>query len=365
MKPMIDLRKQYAGIKDEVLRTVNEILESSQYVLGKKVSDLETEIRNYHGVKEAIGVASGTDALHLSLKSLGIGDGDEVITSPFTFFATAEAILYTGAKPVFADILPDTYNIDPLLIEKKITKRTKAILPVHIFGHPADMGQIMEIARDGSLKVVEDCAQSFGASLNGRKTGSFGDAGCFSFYPSKNLGGCGDGGMIILDNREAAETIRMLRNHGSRGGYRHECLGYNSRLDEIQAGILLVKFGKIDEYNSKRRENAALYNRMLAGNVSCPIERPGAYHVYHQFTIRSKRRDYIKQRLKEKGISSVVYYPIPLHMQKAFEFLGCGEGSFPVAEQVSKEVLSLPMYPELDAEDIKLTSDTIISCLNE
>jgi len=308
MRPMIDLKKQYLGVKDEILHVVNEILESSHYILGQRVSELEADVRNYHGVKEAIGVASGTDALHLSLKSLGIGPGDEVITSPFTFFATVEAILYTGAKPVFADIEPDTFNIDPALIEEKITKHTKAILPVHIFGHPAGMGKIMEIAADTGLKVVEDCAQAFGASLHGRKTGSFGDAGCFSFYPSKNLGACGDGGMIALNNMEAAATIKMLRNHGSIGGYRHECLGYNSRLDEIQAGILLVKFRKIDEYNSRRRENACLYNRLLAGSVDCPVERPGALHVYHQYTIRSRQRDHIQQRLKEKGTASITPY---------------------------------------------------------
>jgi len=213
--------------------------------------------------------------------------------------------------------------------------------------------------------VVEDCAQAFGASLHGRRTGSFGDTGCFSFYPSKNLGACGDGGMIVLNNVEAAGTIKMLRNHGSKGGYRHECLGYNSRLDEIQAGILLVKFRKIDEYNSRRRENAYIYNRLLDGSVVCPVERPGALHVYHQYTIRSGRRDYIQQRLKEQGTASVVYYPIPLHMQKALEFLGHGEGSFPVTEQVSREVLSLPMYPELDAADIHYTADTILACLKE
>ncbi len=365
MKPMIDLKKQYAGIKDEILHVVNEILESSQYVLGKKVSELEADIRDYHVVKEAIGVASGTDALHLALKSFGIGTGDEVITSPFTFFATVEAILYTGAKPVFVDIDHETCNIDPTLIEKKITKHTKAILPVHIFGHPADMENIMDIAAVSGLKVVEDCAQSFGASLQGRKTGSFGDAGCFSFYPSKNLGACGDGGMILLNDLEAAAAIKMLRNHGSRGGYRHECIGYNSRLDEIQAGILLVKFRRIDEYNGRRRENAHLYNRLLAGSVICPVERPGAFHVYHQYTIRSSRRDYIQQRLKEQGIASVVYYPIPLHMQKALEYLGCEEGSFPVTEQVSKEVLSLPMYPELEAADIQCIADAIRACLKD
>ncbi|MBI5212622.1 MAG: DegT/DnrJ/EryC1/StrS family aminotransferase [Nitrospirae bacterium] len=369
MKPMIDLKKQYLEIKDEVFSVLNEILESSQYVLGKKVLELEDDIRKYHEVKEAIGVASGTDALHLSLKALGVGEGDEVITTPFTFFATAEAILYTGAKPVFVDIEPDTYNIDVSMIEKKITKKTKAIAPVHIFGHPADMKTIMDIASKCNLKVVEDCAQSFGASLNGKKTGSFGDAGCFSFYPSKNLGAYGDGGMIVLNDSGAADEIRKLRNHGSVGGYRHECIGYNSRLDEIQAGVLLVKFKRIDAYNGKRREKAALYNSLLSDIVACPVEKDGAYHVYHQYTIRidggNSRRDFIQQQLKEHGIPSVVYYPVPLHLQEALKFLGFKKGDFPVSEQVPMEVLSLPVYPELDEADIRSASEVIRTCLRK
>lgn len=363
MKPMIDLKKQYMEIKDEVLSMLNEILESSQYILGKKVVEFEDCIKRYHGVQEAIGVASGTDALHLSLKAFGIKEGDEVITTPFTFFATVEAILYTGARPVFVDIEPYTYNIDASLIENKITERTKAILPVHIFGHPVDMKKIMDIASKYNLKVIEDCAQSFGAHLDGKKTGSFGDAGCFSFYPSKNLGAYGDAGMITLNDLQAADEIRKLRNHGSKGGYRHECLGYNSRLDEIQAGILIVKFKRIDLYNSKRRENASLYNSLLSDIVICPVEKEGAYHVYHQYTIRSKKRDIIQQCLKEHGISSVVYYPIPLHLQEATRFLGYREGDFPVAEQVSREVLSLPIYPELIEDDIRFTSEVIRKCL--
>ncbi len=363
MKPMIDLKRQYLGIKEEILFMIDEVLESSQYVLGKRVSELEQGIREYHRVKEAIGVASGTDALHLSLKALGIGEGDEVITTPFTFFATVEAILYAGAKPVLIDIEPDTYNIDVSRLEKKITKNTKAIVPVHLFGHPADMKAVMDIAAGSGLKVVEDCAQSFGASLDGIKTGGFGDAGCFSFYPSKNLGAYGDGGMIVLNEPQLADTIKKLRNHGSRGGYRHECLGYNSRLDEMQAGVLLVKFKRIDEYNRKRREKAALYTRLLSDIVTCPIEKDGAYHVYHQYTIRNPQRDFIQQQLREHGVSSVVYYPIPLHLQEALNFLGHREGSFPVAEQAAKEVLSLPMYPELDEADIKYASDVIHRCL--
>ena len=345
--PMLDLKIQLQNIKDEILEVLTEILTSSQYILGPKVSEFEGKVAGYIGVPEAIGVASCTDALHLSLDSFGIGHGDEVITSPFTFFATAEAILYTGAQPVFVDIAPDTFNIDVNQVEEKITENTKAILPVHLYGHMADMKSIMNLARRHGLKVIEDCAQSFGAELNGEKAGSFGDAGCFSFYPSKNLGGYGDGGMIVLHDPQIAGTIRKLRNHGSKESYIHEKVGFNSRLDEIQAGILLVKLKHIDEYNRERRRKAALYTELLSDKVTCPIEKKGIYHVYHQYTIRSPRRDEIQKRLREKGISSVVYYPVPLHLQEALRFLGYTRGDFPVAEKASQEVLSLPIYPEL------------------
>lgn len=363
MKPMIDLKRQYLDIKDEILSVLNEIFESSQYILGKKALELEKRISNYHGVCEAIGVASGTDALYLSLLSLGIGKGDEVITTPFTFFATAEAIIYAGAKPVFVDIDPDTFNIDASQIRHEINEKTRAILPVHIFGHPADMNEIMEIAKKHNLKVIEDCAQSFGASINGKKVGSFGDAGCFSFYPSKNLGAYGDGGMITIDNPEIAQKVRMLRNHGSKGSYRHEIIGYNSRLDEIQAGVLLVKFKKIDEYNIKRRQKAMLYNSLLSDVVSCPVEKGDIAHVYHQYTILSEKRDTIQSYLKEKGIPSVIYYPVPLHLQEALRYLGYKENDFPVTERISSQVLSLPIYPELDERDIISTSEAIRECL--
>jgi len=352
MIPMVDLSKQFREIKDEVFKVITEILESSHYILGAKVLELEKKVAGYTNVKEAIGVASGTDALHLAIDALGIGEGDEVITTPFTFFATAEAILYTGATPVFVDIEKETFNIDADSIEEHITDKTKAILPVHLFGHPADMVKIREIAGRHRLKVIEDCAQAFGADLNNRKAGSLGDAGCFSFYPSKNLGGFGDGGMITLNNEKVTGIIKELRNHGSKGSYRHDSVGFNSRLDEIQAGILLVKFEHIEEYNKKRRRNAALYNELLSDIINCPVERKGAYHVYHQYTIRSAKRDKIQQKLKENGVSSVVYYPVPLHLQKALKFLGYRKGDFPVAEKAVREVLSLPMYPELEGEAI-------------
>jgi UDP-2-acetamido-2-deoxy-ribo-hexuluronate aminotransferase len=352
MVPMVDLKKQFQEIKDEVFHVLTEILESSKYILGTKVSEFEKKVANYHGVREAIGVASGTDALHLSIDALGIGEGDEVITTPFTFFATVEAILYTGAVPVFVDIEPDTLNIDASQIEANVTKKTKAILPVHLFGHPSDMKKILNIAKKHRLKVIEDCAQSFGAEVNGKKVGSIGDAGCFSFYPSKNLGGYGDGGMIIVNSSKMADTIRELRNHGSRGSYIHKRVGFNSRLDEIQAGILLVKLMRIDEYNKKRRQNAALYNNLLSDKVTRPIEKKDTYHVYHQYTIISRKRDGIQQKLKENGISSVIYYQVPLHLQEALKFLGYQKGDFPVAEKAAKEVLSLPMYPELEESEI-------------
>ena len=359
MIPMIDLKKQFAEIKDEVLTTVTDILEGAHYILGPRVSEFEKKVAAYHGVSEAIGVASGTDALHLAVEALGIGDGDEVITTPFTFFATAEAVIYTGAIPVFVDIDPETMNIDPAQIEAKITENTKAIIPVHIFGHPADMDKIMTIAKKYNLHVIEDCAQSFGADINGRKTGSFGDVGCFSFYPSKNLGAFGDGGMVTLNDAELVDRIRVLRNHGSKGAYRHESVGFNSRLDELQAGILLVKFRRIDDYNRLRRKNAALYNTLISDKVIKPVERPGMTHVYHQYTLRSGQRDKVQQKLLEKDISSVVYYPIPLHLQEALSFLDHKKGDFPVAEEAAANVLSLPMYPELEEKTIKEIAEIV------
>jgi UDP-2-acetamido-2-deoxy-ribo-hexuluronate aminotransferase len=353
MIPMVDLKRQFNDIKQELFDVLTEVLESSQYILGPKVRELEKSIAAYHGVSEAVGVASGTDALHLALDAIGIGEGDEVITTPFTFFATAEAILYTGATPVFVDIEPDTMNINPAKIEERITARTKAILPVHLFGHPADMERIQRIAKEYNLSVIEDCAQSFGAAIKGRKAGSFGDAACFSFYPSKNLGAFGDGGMVVLGDDTIASDIRKLRNHGSVGAYRHESVGFNSRLDEIQAAVLLVKMKRIDAYNQKRRQVASLYNALLSDAVVLPTERPGCTHVYHQYTIRTPERNTLQMRLRENDISSVVYYPIPLHLQEAAGFLGYKKGDFPVAEETADKVLSLPIFPELEEATVR------------
>ncbi|MBI4684294.1 MAG: DegT/DnrJ/EryC1/StrS family aminotransferase [Nitrospirae bacterium] len=362
MVPMLDLKKEFGEIKTELLDMLTEILGSSHYILGPKVAELEKKIAEYIGVPSAIGVASGTDALHLSIDALDIGEGDEVITTPFTFFATAEAVIYTGATPVFVDIEPDTFNIDPTRIEEKITPKTKAIIPVHLFGHPADMKEIQRIAKKYNLRIIEDCAQAFGAAVHGKKTGSFGDAGCYSFYPSKNLGAYGDGGMITINDINVAEIIKKLRNHGSGGAYRHETIGFNSRLDEIQAGILLIKFKRIDESNSKRRQKAALYTKLLSGKAKCPSEKDGFYHVYHQYTITSPERNAIQSRLKDKGFSSVVYYPIPLHLQDALSYLGYKEGDFPVAERAAKEVLSLPIHPYLEEKTIEEIARVINGC---
>lgn len=361
MKPMLDLKKQYIGIKDELISEITSVLESSQFVLGPKVREFEEKVAAYHKAEDAIAVASGTDALHLALVAFGVGKGDEVITTPFTFFATTEAILYTGAKPVFVDIEPDTFNIDPAKIAKKIRKKTKAIMPVHMFGHPADMDAIMKIADKHGLGVVEDCAQSFGASINGKMTGSFGDFGAFSFYPSKNLGAYGDGGIITVRDKKHSEKIRSLRNHGSAGGYAHKYIGWNSRLDEIQAAILLVKLKRINEYNELRRRNAGLYNTILSPKFKTPVERPGCKHVYHQYTIRCQDRDRVKDSLGQKGIPSVIYYPIPVHLQEAVSFLSRMKGDFPIAEAAANEVLSLPMYPELAKEDIEEAAKALLS----
>lgn len=351
--PMVDLGAQFKAIENEIKEKINEIIGSTRFILGPNLDALEKEVASYHGIPYGVGLASGTDALHLSLRALGIGRGDEVITTPFTFIATAEAISYTGAKPIFVDIDPITFNIDPSRVEERITDKTKAILPVHLFGHPADIDPIISIAKRYNLKVIEDSAQAFGAVYKGKKVSTFGDTGCFSFYPSKNLGCYGDGGMLITGNNEVAERTRSLRNHGSMELYHHSEIGFNSRLDELQAGILRIKLQRIDEYNRKRREKALIYKERLKGiPLILPEERPEAYHVYNQFTIRSNKRDIIMKALREKSIASVIYYPLPLHLQAVYQNLGHKENDFPESENASREVLSLPIYPELIEEQI-------------
>ncbi len=360
---MLDLKAQHEPIKEEIKTALKEILDSGRFILGNNVSSFEQEVAAYHGVKNAVGLASGTDALYLSLKALDIKEGDEVITTPFTFIASAESITYVGATPVFADIDENTLNIDPAKIEEKITSKTRAIVVVHLFGQPADMDEIMAISHKYGLKVIEDSAQAFGAKYNDTPIGSIGDAGCFSFYPSKNLGAYGDGGMMITNNPEVSGKVSLLRNHGTVGPYEHEFIGYNSRLDEIQAAILRIKLRHIDTYNRKRREIAALYTSLLAGAVKCPVELPDRYHVYHQYTLLTPRRSDVNKALAERGISSVVYYPAPLHYQKAFEYLGCKAGDFPQSETAAKEVLSLPIYPELELEKARMIAEVILKAL--
>lgn len=352
--PMVDLKIQYESIKDEINSAVLSVIQSTHFILGPQGKAFEEEVAAYHGVKHAVAVASGTDALHLSLLAAGIKRGDEVITTPFTFIATAEAVSYIGAVPVFVDINADTFNMDVNKIEAAITRKTRAILPVHLYGQSVEMDGLMQIAEKHGLRVIEDCAQSFGAEFNGKKTGTFGDLGCFSFFPSKNLGAYGDGGMVITDDAKLAKRMLGLRNHGSQVRYYHDEIGFNSRLDEVQAAILRVKLKHIDEYNTKRRDNAMRYNKNLAvPGIETPREMNGAKHVYHQYTIKIKNRDGVKQALDAANVSNMIYYPVPLHLQAAYKDINMKPGSLPVTERAASEVLSLPMYPELTEEQIR------------
>jgi len=357
---MVDLKRQYRALKTEIDAAVSDVLEQTQFILGPNVSLFEQEVAAYHQLPHAIGVANGTDALLLALRACGIKSGDEVITSPFTFIATAEVIAQLGAIPVFADISPSSFNLDPNLLAEKITPRTKAIIPVHLFGHPVDMDPIMKIAAKNDLRVIEDCAQAFGAKYKTQLVGTIGDMGCFSFFPSKNLGGYGDGGMVITKSEQVAGQIKMLRNHGSSQRYHHSEVGYNSRLDEIQAAILRVKLKYIDQFNSARRKNAAAYCAAInQQNVILPSVAEGCEHVFHQFTIRSPRREVIAHALTEKNIASAVYYPVPLHQQQVFMKLYNCSIKLPLSEICAREVLSLPMFPELAGDEIQLIADVI------
>lgn len=364
MIPMVDLNTQYHNLKDEIDRAVMETLESSQFILGPQVTAFEEEAARYLGTDHAVAVASGTDALHLALLAAGIGPGDEVITSTFTFIATAEAIRYVGATPVFVDIDSRTFNIAPELIERAITPRTRGVIPVHLFGQPADLKAINRICDRHGLVLIEDCAQSFGAPVDGRKTGTYGAAGCYSFFPSKNLGCYGDGGLVVCQSDDMADRLRMLRNHGSRQRYHHDLIGFNSRLDEIQAAILRVKLKHIDEFNEGRRRVAARYNELLWDMVQTPLIDGNGLHVYHQYTVLTNHRELLMERLGQAGIASAIYYPIPLHRQAVFaqEY---SESILPVAEHVTGRCLSLPIYPEMPEESIQLVAETISRALVE
>lgn len=352
MIPMVDLKGQYHALKDDIDRGLLQALDETRFILGPNVQAFEQETAAYLGVKHAISCASGTDALHLALRAAGLGEGDEVITSPFTFIATAEAIRYVGATPVFVDVDPKTYNIDAQQVAAAITPRTRALLPVHLFGQPADMGALADIAKRHALVVIEDCAQSFGADIDAAMTGGIGLAGAHSFFPSKNLGCYGDGGMVTTQSDEIAEAVQVLRNHGSRERYHHDIIGYNSRLDELQAVILRVKLKHIARFNQERRRVAHAYSERLADCVTTPFEDGIGTHVYHQYTLLSERRDAIQQALSAEEIASAIYYPIPLHQQKAFA-TECAGMTLPNSEMLASQCLSLPVYPELQEAHIE------------
>lgn len=363
--PPIDLAQQYKTIEEEINTAVLSVLASGRYIGGNTVENFEREFAAYIGVSEAVSCNSGSDALYLALRALGIGAGDEVITTPFTFIATAEAISTVGATPVFVDIDAQTFNLDINQVSSVISDKTKAILPVHLFGQPVDMTRLMAIAQKHNLVVIEDCAQATGAAWGEKgeqKVGSISHVGCFSFFPTKNLGAFGDGGAITTNDRQIAATVRMLKEHGSRSRYYHEEIGVNSRLDALQAAILQVKLGHLETWNNQRSQVAARYQNLLAPlpGIVLPQSLPGGKSVWNQYTIRiltsenqdnkSQRRDRVRTKMQEQGITSMVYYPIPLHLQPVYQNLGYQPGSLPVAEQICHEVLSLPMFPELTQE---------------
>lgn len=354
--PLMDIKAQYIELKEEIDNAVENVFKESDFILGEHVSRFEEELANYCGVRYAVGVASGTDALTLVLDAWGISEGDEVITTPFTFFATAEAIMRVGATPIFADIDGSTFNIKPEAVEAAVTSKTKAIIPVHIFGQTSDMDPILEIARKNNLLVLEDACQAIGSKYKGKKAGSLGDAAAFSFFPTKNLGGAGDGGAVTTDQESLAEELKILRVHGSKEKYFHDKLGYNSRLDALQAAVLSVKIKKLDEWNEKRRYIASLYREGLEGlPVRLPHEHHFCYHVYHLYVIRvpDGKRDELKSFLSERGIGCGVYYPLPLHLQKACRGYGYSEGSLPEAEAASREALAIPMFPQMSESQVE------------
>ena len=387
---LIDLKAQYESLSDELNKAALEVLSSANYILGKNVVEFEKEFAEYIGVKHAISVGNGTDALVIALKAMGIGEGDEVITTPFTFFATAESISAVGATPVFVDVDKNTFNIDVTKIEEKITSKTKAIMPVHIFGQSADMDEINKIAKKHNLLVIEDACQAIGGKYKGRNIGSLGDVACFSFFPTKNLGCAGDGGMIVTDNDDLAVIIRALRTHGSGENgqkafnllngveedimqaesgndtvynplkYYNYLIGYNSRLDAIQAALLRVKLKKIDNWNSKRREIVDTYNNEFKElDLVTPVCDDKNEHVYHMYILQSENRNEVLEKLKERGVATGVYYPVPLHLQKVYKNLGYKEGDMPVSEYLSHRTFAIPVYPELTEEQIKYIVESI------
>ncbi|KPJ61378.1 MAG: transcriptional regulator [Latescibacteria bacterium DG_63] len=349
--PLLDLRLQYSSIKEEIDSAVAAVLEDCGFILGERVKELETSVAGYCGVEHGVAVASGTDALFLSLKACGIGPGDEVITSTYSFFSSAGTIWNTGARPVFVDIEPDTFNLDAGQVRERITESTKAVMPVHLFGQCADMWPLLEVASQSGLAVIEDAAQAIGATYHGKRAGSLGTAGCFSFYPTKNLGAYGDGGMVVTNDSSLADKLRLLRVHGARPKYYHKAIGINSRLDALQAAVLQVKLKYLESWSTKRRKNAAIYDRLFRDTkVVTPKVREGNVSIFNQYVVRVPGRDAVREFLKKRGIGTDIYYPLPLHLQECFRDLGYTKGDLPHSEKASEESLALPIYPELTPE---------------
>ncbi len=356
---MVDTKTQYLKIKNEIDSAIQDVIDSSQFIQGPAVKKFESNIEKYLGVKYAIGCASGTDALQIAMMAIDIKPGDEIITTPFTFVATTETIAILGAVPVYVDIDPKTFNIDVSKIEEKITPKTRAIMPVHLYGQPCDMDKIMEIARKHDLKVIEDAAQAMGAIYNDKMVCTIGDIGCISYYPSKNLGAFGDAGMMVTNDDALAEKIRMIISHGSKKKYYHEILGVNSRLDSIQAAILDVKLKHLDEYCESRNAAAKKYNDIFNGILESPYVMPNVKHIFHQYSIRVKNRDKMQEFLKENGIPSMIYYPVPLHLQEAYKY-DYKFGDYPVSEEIANDIISLPMHTELDDDQINYIASKVI-----
>jgi len=357
---MVDLSRQYQLLKPEIDQAIQAVLDSTEFIMGRAVGSFESALAEYLEVKHAVGCASGTDALQVALMALGIGPGDEVITSPFTFVATVETLVLLGARPVFVDINPLTYNLDPALVERRISPRTKAIIPVHLYGHPAEMDPLLALSGQYGIKVIEDAAQAVGSKYREKWAGGLGDIGCLSFFPSKNLGAYGDAGALLTQNEELADRIRLLINHGSKFRYHHEILGVNSRLDSLQAAILQVKLGHLEEWTETRIRIAHRYSEELAGlPLQLPFRAAGVRHVYNQYSIRTPRRDALSHFLQGKGIATAVHYPMPLDRQPAYAHFRIEEHPCPVSEQVSKEILSLPIFPEMEATEIEWVIDSI------
>ncbi|GAA0424571.1 MAG: DegT/DnrJ/EryC1/StrS family aminotransferase [Bacillota bacterium] len=362
--PMVDLKEELYLIRSPIIETLGDVLDSGEYILGEKGEKLEKAIAKYVGASYGAGVANGTDALELSLKALNVGDGDEVITTPFTFFATGEAIAQVGATPVFVDIEEETYNIDPAKIEEQITEKTKAILVVHLYGQIARMKEIIDIAKKYNLKVIEDACQAIGAEDDRKRVGSIGDIACFSFFPSKNLGAFGDAGMITTNQKKVYEQICKLRNHGSKEKYYHSSIGMNSRLDEFQAAILLIKLSYLDIFLHQRREVARRYTDNFKEFVKSPVIPNNKAHTFHQYCIELDKRDELALELRNYGIASAIYYPIPLHLQQAFHYLEYKEGDFPIAEKVANRILALPIYPMLSIQKQEYVIEKVLNFLN-